>query len=746
MAPAPVAERVAEATPAPAPTPEVTPRDEVTVAAHQGGSSAAAAEKFKAWGVVHAFLGQPVVGGRAISNSEAIAFTKDNHVGITTDGGASWGFTRHTSGDVRAVGGAPGGPYVTVGKYGYMAISRDGKSWSDLPRFTEDELVDVAVGSGGIVAVGKKGQWVRFDAEGRTGSVGILPDKFKARTVVALSGRFVAINGRKAYAAADGQRWTALDAAPELNNNKKATTRRGLCSVTRVGKGSGVSCDVKGVAWGLSSSETLVYDKKTLAFTQDGGSTWAIQPAPFSGIEGVVGNPGGPMFVYGAKGAMAMSRDGKSWSEVAINAQKTLRAGLVDGSMVLIVGDGGTIVQSKDGGETWSVVPSPVNKALKQVAKVDGRYIVPLGKGGIESPDGVTWIELVDPTVLEAIAKPGRPGKCEGRMPSQSEICTVQRSVTTPLGIPNVKSIDFIGDAGLAMGDAGLVAVTADGGASWKWHSGFTLRDLNSFDAKGQVVVAVGGKSVIVSTNGGKSFREAQLPKKAGRVFATYISDGTVFAAGDGGTILRSTGDLQTWELMNTGEKNRTRYVGLFSVGGVLYASGQRGELFRAEAGGAVWFQIATGVSDPIQAMTGEGSTVLAVTYAGRKGGNLMLRSDDDGRHFYVLREISHSGSVDRFELASGTLLYRDRSSKDFGATWTSSGDDYWAGSVEVGDGSGLRLVDHASTYVRDRFYVVAGKDDWTIIDAFSTKGSRVTCDNGTGCWMIDGGQVYRPL
>lgn len=342
-----------------------------------------------------------------------------------------------------------------------------------------------------------------------------------------------------------------------------------------------------------------------------------------------------------------------------------------------------------------------------------------------------------------AVAK---PGKCEGRMPAKAEACSVTRAVTTPLGIPAVRAIDFAGDAGLAMGDAGLVAFTSDGGATWRWNSGFQLRDLASFDAKGKTVVAVGGKSVIVSTDGGKSFREAQLPKKAGRVYATHISDGTVFAAGDGGTILRSAGDLQTWELMNAGEKNRTRYVGLHAVNGVLYAAGNRGELFRSEAGGAIWFPVATGVRDTIQAMTGEGSTVLAITQADRRGGNLLLRSDDDGQHFYVLREISHSGSVDRFTLSGGTLLYRDRSSTDFGATWTNSGDDYWAGSVEVGDGSGLRLVDYPSTYVRDRFYVVASKDDWTIVDAFSTKGASVKCDAGTGCWLIDGGQVYRPL
>ncbi len=727
-----------------APT-EVTDR---APAARQAGSAEAASSRFDSWGVVHDFLGARVTAGKVVSSTEAIAFTKDNHVGVTLDGGESWGFMAPGAGDILAVAGAPGGPFVVGGRAGFMAISRDGKSWSDLPRFTNDSIVGVAINATAIVAVGRGGQYIQFDKAGRTGTAGMLPDKFKAKDVVNVGGRFIAVAGNKGYASNSGLAWAKLDALPMMKVGRTIPTSRGTCKLGRVGRAKGVVCEVKGTAYGLSSAETLVDDKKTVAFTQDDGDTWSIAEAPFRGINGVLGAYGGPIFVYGNKGGLATTRDGSSWREVNVNVTKNLRHGLMEGSTAIIVGDGGAIIKSSDGGENWTVVPSPVNKSLKQIVKLDGRYIIPLGKGGIESVDGETWTEIIDLTVLDRIEAPGRPGKCEGRMPTPGQVCKLTRAVTTPLGMPSVRAFSFTGDTGLATGDSGLVAFTNDGGASWNWKAGFSLRGLQSFDLSGDRVIAVGGKSVIVSTDGGNTFREAQLPKKTGKIAATLITEaGTVYAGGSGGTILRSDGDLTRWNLLEVGPKVRAKFIGLFEVGGALYAAGSRGELYRSETSGILWSPIATGSREPIQAMTSEGETVLAATMAGRKGGNHILRSDDGGAHFYVLREVSHAGDVSRFTLSGGTLTYNDRVSKDFGGVWTMAGDNWWRGASEVGDGSGLRVVNYPSRYTRDKFFII-GKDegDYAIVDAFISKGSYVTCGGDTGCWMINKGQVYRPL
>ena len=184
--------------------------------------------------------------------------------------------------------------------------------------------------------------------------------------------------------------------------------------------------------------------------------------------------------------------------------------------------------------------------------------------------------------------------------------------------------------------------------------------------------------------------------------------------------------------------------MGVWDVNGALYAAGKRGELFRSDSNGSSWVEIATGVTDPIQAVTGEGSTVLAATRTGRKGGNLILRSEDGGKHFVVLHEVSDTGPIARFELKGGKLLYDNRVSADHGATWNKS-DDYWRGSMDIG--GGLRVALSPNRYSRDTLYVIgADKEDYTIVDSVVTRGGALRCDAASGCWMLDGGQVYRPL
>ena len=113
-----------------------------------------------------------------------------------------------------------------------------------------------------------------------------------------------------------------------------------------------------------------------------------------------------------------------------------------------------------------------------------------------------------------------------------------------------------------------------------------------------------------------------------------------------------------------------------------------------------------------------------------------------------MAREVSDSGAVDRLTLSGGVLTYNDRVSSDFGATWTRPADAaYWGGAIDIGDGSGHVLYNRPSKYTRDTVYLASNtKDDWVIIDATPTRLARFACSGDSGCWMLAGGQVYRPL
>ena len=74
-----------------------------------------------------------------------------------------------------------------------------------------------------------------------------------------------------------------------------------------------------------------------------------------------------------------------------------------------------------------------------------------------------------------------------------------------------------------------------------------------------------------------------------------------------------------------------------------------------------------------------------------------------------------------------------DLESKDFGATWTRYTEWFWPGSVDIGDGSGVRITNISSYAGKDRFYVIGTeKDDLTIVDSFYNKGGFLRCSGPT--------------
>jgi len=763
---APVAPLVAPVTAptAPADLSQVAPLP-VPESAQGAGAAAGAAAKFASWGAVHALIGSTVKLGKMVSDSEGIALTADNLVGVTKDGGTTWGFMRHGNGVVLAIAGKAGGPFLAVGKAGYASLSADGKVWNDLPRYTNEDLIAVAVDAPGIVAVTKSGSFfVQYGLDGKTGTLGAFPDKIKAKDVVASGGGFIATAGKVPYTSLDGTVWAAAANPTAVATAKAFPTSQGLCSLGKVDKMTGVVCEVKGQAFGLTDASSIVVQKGLVFTTSNGGASWKGAVPPIASVNGVVGS-GSNLVAYGNGGAIATSADsGGSWTLVTNEQTKSYKAAYVDGATVILAGDGGAMVRSTDGGTTFATVVTPQTGAFKQLAKLDdGRLVASLGAKGVESTDGgATWVDMADPAPLATLVAPAKPGKCEGRVPAANEACALVKQVKSPLMLPNAKGVAFTGEHGIAYGDFGLVMTTKDGGANWTAQSGFAVKAFDVFDSRDAVVLAIGGKDVVVSTDGGKSFQRYLLPKEAGRVRAVHITAGGQFmyAVGDNGMILRAVGaDPSNWQLLDVGnvagggKKVTAGFFGIHEVGatpeagGILFVVGGRGELYRSENRGDAWTPIATGTAQTVQRMAAEGTTVVAVTYSNRDGGNLLLKSDDSGNHFYIAREISGQGAVDVLSLAGGVLKYRDRTSSDFGATWTRDPDErYWSGAVDTFD-SGLRIVSNDSYRSRDTTYLIGPeKDDWVILDGVLTRNARFECGKDSGCWMLYGGQVYRPL
>lgn len=698
-------------------------------------------DAYKHWAPVHAFIGSPVIGGNGVGDTDGIVFTKDNHVGVTRDGGQNWSFAKHENGGVRAVAGYPGGLYVAVGTRGYVAVSNDGQHWRDLARYTTDDLIGVVASDAGIIAVGRKGAFVRYANDGSDATGGTLPDKFKPGGLAIVSGAVVAFAGKKAYGTGDGTNWARLENAPYIPTGKTYLTSAGSCSLAKIGKNKGVECSVKGTAHGIAPNVAAVEDKGILALTTNGGSSWTLAALPFKGAGGVFGPAGGPYYAVGPKGGVAVSKDGgKSWVDQQWEESANLRSGIVDGSRVIVVGDGATIIHSQDGGNSWDYAEPPIGGSFKWIGKVGGKYVASTGSSAISSADGVTWAEE-----LEQIPEVPGGTDCEG-IPAAGQQCRYDGGTTTPEGLPNVRAFRFQGDSGIATGDAGLVAFTSDGGATWTASSGLDLGYVSAIEAKGDTVIATNGKRIVHSSDGGQTFADAQMPGKYSLYHAFIASDGTAYVAGKSGALLRAIGDHSIFLPVPTEGKNKTSFTELFEVNGVIYAAGAKGELWRGTAD-STWTQLDLGLPAPVQGMTGEGETVMAVTRYGRKTSNFLLRSDDNGEHFYLVGQMSSSSSAEDFELKDGKLRFRDRVSDDYGKSWSPAVEWYIGGGVDLADGSGKRILNRGSYAGEDTLMIVGDeREDWLIYDGPYNKGARITCNETTGCWMLAGGTVYRPV
>lgn len=694
-------------------------------------------DRFKHWAPRHAFINSPSTVAAALSEQELLVATADDHVGLSKDGGATWEWTK-ASDDVRDLAGYAGGPYLQLHGEA-VSLSADGTSWKRLPQLSSDSLIDLVAAEIGIVAVGKNGGFVFFAKDGSGGVGGTLPDKFKPKALTELNGAVLAWSGKKGYGTTDGSTWTQLEQLPALGDGKTFLTSAGKCSLGKVGKAKGVTCSVSGTAYGIGD-EFIVENKGVVSLTRDGGETWVAATLPFKAANSIFGAAGGPYYAVGNSGAVAISKDGATWVDQKWEESANLSAGVVDGSKVVIVGAKGTIIFSKDGGTNWDYAEPPISKSFNWAGVQGGNVVVSDGRAFLSSADLSTWVEV------EAVELPGKPGACD-EGPDAGETCRYDADVTTPEDLPDVRSLTFNGDVGIALGDHALVAVTNDGGATWAASHGFELGryGATSFDLNGDNVIVTDGTEIISSADAGASWVEASLLRKY-KVNAVHVMDSGMWLAATKDDIIAAKINQETW-LPAADEQLKADWRAFFEVNGVVYATGSKGQLRRSEDGSA-WTEVLTGSSASVIDMAGEGDSVWAATGYSRKSNNFLLHSEDGGRTFTRIMQMP--GATDRPGLRAdaSSVTWGDSISRDMGETWTRETERYFSGLVDVADGSGMEITNLVYRYGPDRLYVVTGPGeyDWVRISSAYNEGGVLECSASSGCWMLASGVLYRPL
>ncbi|MBC8044412.1 MAG: T9SS type A sorting domain-containing protein, partial [Rhizobacter sp.] len=319
--------------------------------------------------------------GVAASGSSALAIGDGGQVYQSTDGGASYaasapaaaggnnlnGLTTSSSFGQRGARKGDGtvstegfGSAVAVGVGGTILRSGDGGgTWSSV-QSSGNTLNDVAsTGNLGTARVGKSDGTVSTEGFGSAVAVGI-------GGTILRSG-----NGGESWNAAASGSSATLNGVAVADDFVLRGARKGDGTLSTEGFGSAVAVGVGG----------------TILRSGDGGESWNAA------------------FARAAKGNVAASTN-------AITSQNLNAVSFASQSIVVVTGDGGTILRSTDSGASWSIIGSGTAKNLTSVKMInasDGYIAGEIGTLLKTTDGGETWNREGSPTTedLNAIAITG---------------------------------------------------------------------------------------------------------------------------------------------------------------------------------------------------------------------------------------------------------------------------------------------------------------------------------------------------
>ncbi|MBX3747275.1 MAG: hypothetical protein KF833_18355 [Verrucomicrobiae bacterium] len=501
----------------------------------------------------------------------------------------------------------------------------------------------------------------------------------------------------------------------------------------------------------IKRSGWVVGEAGLLVRTMDGGRSWTVpSEVTWEAPAGVEPEASAATEAYGEKaGDMPPNVEQRSLpaeqrgvrqpdAETPRGPRDLYAVHFADEQRGWVVGDGGVILRTEDGGATWRRQMSGTDADLRSVSTVDGTNGWAVGWDGIvlrTADGGATW----------------------GAQTS---------------GIrERLLSVAFAdGQRGWAVGEAGTILRTEDGGASWREQTSGTKEYLMSVAvADGQRAWAVGGGGTLLRTeDGGENWRVPTSGSGANEEFRSVaMADGTNgWAVGWGGTILRTEDGGATWRAQTSGTRERL-VSAVVAEGRRGWAMGQGGTILRTEDGGATWWAQTAGPREDLESVAlADGQRGWAV---GR--GGTILRTEDGGATWRAqaagmvenLRSVALvDGRLGWAVGEAGTILRTE----DGGASWRAqdSGTAVSLSSVSAGDGRRGWAVGSGGTILRteDGGANWRAQDSGTVVDlpsvsaldalrgwAVESIGRILHTDDGGGSWRVQYagvGQILRAV
>lgn len=410
----------------------------------------------------------------------------------------------------------------------------------------------------------------------------------------------------------------------------------------------------------------------------------------------------------------------------------------VDAQRGWAVGDGGTVLATRDGGVSWSTQDSDSNVSLYGVSfAADGLRGVAVGEAGtlrLTRDGGQRWTKSslpLPPVSLFSVAVSGDGariwlGGARGTLLTSSDggLNWSAKELGTGLRI-NAVTMTPDGQRGWIVDDEG-VFITTDAGQSWQradtmlvWPFGL------SFAADGRRGWAVGGSGAIhASSDGGRRWAAQDPGANSWLWGVSFAVDGQRgWVVGDFGTLLATHDGGANWTAQASGARLSRRGL-LFAADGLRgWSVGDEGTLLATTDGGRTWAPQSTGTRQHLYGLhfMADGQRGWAVG-----SGGLVLSTRDGGRHWTeqnsggraLLVDVSLAADGQRGWAAGyeGTLLQ----TTDGGQTW-----------VEQKGRSGTGWLTTATTFTPD------GQRGWSVGTggrvAFTADGGRTWQEQASG-------------
>lgn len=382
------------------------------------------------------------------------------------------------------------------------------------------------------------------------------------------------------------------------------TTNGGSTWVTQ---NSGTTAGINTLYAVSSSTAWFVGDAGMLRTTQNGGATWTAQSS------GTANNLNGVCFTSATNGiavgsnatVVRTTNGGTSWMPVTLpggpgpgSSAHLLDVFFVDASYGWTCGGAGTLYTTTNGGMTWNrTMNNGLSADINRVRFTTRQNGWAVGESGAlhrTTTGGTSWTALTSGTSsgLEGLALTG------GNVVVVGLFGDILRSTngTSFVMITAGERSTFnavsaaVPSSAWAVGSDGVIAHTANSGATWTAQNSGTSAALFGVDnINGSIVVACGnGGLVLRSTNGGSSWSPVASGTTVPLNGIDLLDNGTGYIVGGSGRLLKTTNAGAGWYPVATGTLESLYSVHFAdSVNGTVV--GANGTVLGTTNGGYTW-------------------------------------------------------------------------------------------------------------------------------------------------------------